>query len=88
MYFSLKGNSAAADTANGILSEISSHHHGVLYTPCFDGYYTISGREAEGFCIEMDDSYMQRLMITDLDCLKRFREQISKRTATYQVSSN
>jgi AraC-like DNA-binding protein len=81
MYFSLKGNSAAADTANGILSEISSHHHGVLYTPRFDGYYTISGREAEGFCIEMDDSYMQRLMITDLDCLKRFWEQISKGTA-------
>lgn len=72
MYFSLKGHSSAADTANGLLSEIYSHHHGVIYTPRFDGYYTISGKEAEGFCIEIDDSYMQRLMITDLDCLKRF----------------
>ena len=77
MYFSLKGHSSAADTANGLLSEINSHHHGVIYTPRFDGYYTISGKEAEGFCIEIDNSYMHRLMITDLDCLKRFWDRIS-----------
>lgn len=77
MYFSLKGHSYAADTANGISSEISNHHHGVIYTPRFDGYYTVSGKEAEGFCIEVDSSYMQRLMVTDLDCLKRFWDKIS-----------
>ena len=78
MYFSLKGNSSAADSANGIVSEISSHHHGVIYTPRFDGYYTISGAEAEGFCVEIDDSYMQRMMVTELDCLKRFWDKTAK----------
>jgi AraC-like DNA-binding protein len=72
MYFSLKGHSSAADSNKGLLSEINSLHHGVIYTPRFDGYYSISGKEAEGFCVEIDSSYMHRLMITDLDCLKRF----------------
>ncbi|GAA0534448.1 helix-turn-helix transcriptional regulator [Chitinophaga japonensis] len=72
MYFSLEGDSAAWDNVSGKHYAVDNLHHGMMYTPAFDGHYTLAGTSAAGFCIEMDQHYMQRMMVTDLDCLQRF----------------
>lgn len=72
MYFSLQGHSKALDSSNGTKSTISSNQHGMIYTPDFDGYYALIGMEVDSFCIEMDANYISRLMVTDVETLKRF----------------
>jgi AraC-like DNA-binding protein len=72
MYFSLQGHSSALNTIDGATCKIGSNHHGIVYTPSFDGHYTIKGVHTDSFCVEMEADYLSRLMATDIECLKRF----------------
>lgn len=72
MYFSLKGNSKSINNADGATSVINNNQHGIIYTPNFNGYYTLTGKEVDSFCVKLDAGYMSRLMVTDVECLKRF----------------
>lgn len=72
MYFSLQGHSSAQNDAYGTKTSISSLHHGMVYTPGFYGHYTIAGVDTDSFCVEMESSWLSRLMVTEVECLKRF----------------
>jgi AraC family transcriptional activator of pyochelin receptor len=72
MYFSLQGKSRSMNNADGATSVISNNQHGIIYTPHFNGYYTLTGKEIDSFCVKLDAGYMSRLMVTDVESLKRF----------------
>ncbi|AXY74795.1 AraC family transcriptional regulator [Paraflavitalea soli] len=82
MYFSLQGHSKAVNNNDGAISEIDRMHHGIIYTPHFNGYYALGGQEVDSFCIEMDASYMARLQVTDVECLKRFWDKAQRQVST------
>ncbi len=81
MYFSIQGNSRAMDKSNRTTATINSNQHGMVYTPGFDGYYALHGTNIDSFCVEMDATYMTRLMVTDVECLKRFWDKVAQEQA-------
>lgn len=72
MYFSLQGNSRSMNNTDGATSAINTNQHGIIYTPHFNGYYSLTGKEIDSFCVKLDAGYMTRLMVADVECLKRF----------------
>lgn len=72
MYFSLQGNSRSMNNTDGATSAINPNQHGIIYTPHFNGYYSLTGKEIDSFCVKLDAGYMTRLMVADVECLKRF----------------
>jgi AraC-like DNA-binding protein len=76
LYFSLEGISAAYPKGNNANVVLTDNHHIIQYTPYFEGQYSISGPRLRNFGISLSESFFQRLLITDFECLKRFWDKI------------
>lgn len=58
----------------------------MIYTPAFNGHYDIRGIDTDSFCVEMETSYLSRLLVTDVECLKRFWDKVF-RQQSIEISS-
>lgn len=76
MYFSLEGISAAYSKNSPPSSVLIDDQHVIRYTPHFEGEYVISSRTLRNFGVGLQESFFQRLMATELECLKQFRDNI------------
>lgn len=77
MYFSLDGMSAAKPR-NEPARLLRSHHHTVVYTPRFEGFYFSQSPRLINFGIELSAAFYNRLLDIDLDTVQRFRERIQR----------
>jgi AraC family transcriptional activator of pyochelin receptor len=76
MYFSLGGGSAAHTEEEE--KRLLPDQHTICYSPGFDGYFTMNSPRVWGFGVNLEASFFQRLMQSDLECLKRFGDKIQR----------
>lgn len=77
MYFSIQGISSAWEANSNEKYVLKDNQHAVTFTPSFDGYYALSSPEVRNFGISLYESFFNRLYSTDLECLKRFWDNVS-----------
>lgn len=82
MYFSIQGVSSAWEANSKEKYILKDHQHVLSFTPAFDGYYGLSSPEMKNFGISLNESFFNRLYSTDLECLKRFWDQVGANRST------
>ena len=75
LYFSLEGDTCSME--NGAEDQrLKGQQHVLSYKPRFDGYYILNSPTVRNFGVVVDESFFGRLYMEEVDCLKRFWDNV------------
>ncbi|MBK1441829.1 helix-turn-helix transcriptional regulator [Parapedobacter sp. ISTM3] len=78
MYFSMVGICQAKEKHCPKIYELRHNHHILSFSPYFEGMYSVKGERIDTFGVSMTERHFKRLMVSELDCLQRFWEKVSR----------